>query len=77
MAGLAALMPRGEELAALWRAYEAQADEESRFVRQLDRLDMGLQALRYEQTTSLDFNEFLDSAREVLRDPELVALLTR
>lgn len=72
---LGRILPRGEVLAALWHAYEAQADEEARFVRQLDRLDMALQALRYEQATGQDLAEFLRSARTVLRDPELLALL--
>ena len=37
LAGLA----RGDALIAAWDAYEAQADPEARFVRQLDRLDPG------------------------------------
>ena len=40
-------LPRGAALLEAWRAYEAQADAESQFVRQLDRLDMALQAVRY------------------------------
>lgn len=53
------------ELLAIWRAYEAQVDPEARFVKQLDRLDMGLQAHRY-AFRGLDPAEFLASASRAL-----------
>lgn len=53
------------ELLVTWRDYEAQVDAEARFVKQLDRLDMGLQAQRYVQR-GLDPTEFLNSARTQL-----------
>jgi len=68
----AALLPRA--LADRWRAYEAQADPEARFVRQLDRLDMVLQAVAYRERAN-DVRPFLVSARRVVVEPELVALL--
>jgi putative hydrolase of HD superfamily len=49
MVGLSEALPGGAALAAAWQAYGAQADEEARFVRQLDRLDMALQAVAYAQ----------------------------
>jgi putative hydrolase of HD superfamily len=61
MAGLCARLPRGSALEGQWRAYEAQADPEARFVRQLDRVDMALQALRYHRETGLDLGEFIKS----------------
>ena len=70
--GLFALRP---DLRQLWAAYEAQADEESRFVRQLDRLDMALQAVRYQREQGVDPRPFLASARKVVRDARLVGLL--
>jgi len=60
---------------ALWDAYEAQADPEARFVRQLDRLDMALQGARYAQRHGLDLREFLQSARKAIHAPELKPLL--
>lgn len=71
MDGLARVLPRGELLAAAWRAYEEQADEEARFVRQLDRLDMALRARRYQDLRGADLGEFLASARAALTDPAL------
>ncbi len=44
-----ALLPPA--LHARWEAYEAQVDPEARFVKQLDRLDMALQALAYAEET--------------------------
>lgn len=74
MVALAAAVPRGAALLRTWEAYEAQADPESRFVRQLDRLDMALQAVRYARDAgdgTGGFVEFLDSAARVVTDPEL------
>ncbi|MEZ4316113.1 MAG: HD domain-containing protein [Myxococcota bacterium] len=62
------------DLLAAWRAYEAQADPEARFVKQLDRLDMGLQAALYSRQ-GLDLSEFLESALAGIDAPELRALL--
>lgn len=67
--------PRGEQTLALWEAYEAQADPEARFVRQLDRLDMALQALAYARAGAEGMQEFVESARRVVCEPALVAIL--
>lgn len=56
-----------------WQAYEAQDDPEARFVKQLDRLDMALQADRYRD--QLDPTEFFASAAAAIDDPGLRALL--
>jgi len=61
-------------LAARWTAYEAQGDPESRFVKQLDRLDMALQALAYAGHAD-DLTPFVRSARTTIHAPALVALL--
>ncbi|MBI5547382.1 MAG: HD domain-containing protein [Deltaproteobacteria bacterium] len=58
-------------LLSLWDRYEAQADREARFVRELDRLDMALQALAYHEAGSPGMEEFLDSADAAIRDPTL------
>jgi putative hydrolase of HD superfamily len=71
-AAAAALLP--PHLAERWAAYEAQADPEARFVRQLDRLDMAVQAVAYAEQAD-DVRPFLASARRVVVDPRLVAIL--
>lgn len=77
MAALCRALPRGARLLATWEAYEAQVDPEARFVRQLDRLDMALQAVRYAEDAAADvsLDEFLDSASAVIEDPGLQPLV--
>ena len=68
-----------KELAPQWleafETYERQDTEEAKFVHQLDRLDMGLQAHIYQNSSKLDLNEFLKSAKSVVSDPLLNHLL--
>jgi putative hydrolase of HD superfamily len=70
---LAAPLPAS--IADAWRAYEAQGDEEARFVRQLDRLDLAIQAVAYAPRTPGALGDFLDSARSAIHDPRLVRLV--
>ena len=74
MAELCAALPNGSRLLSAWEAYERQDDPEARFVRELDRLDMALQAVAYARP-GLDLSEFLDSAADVVTDPGLEPLL--
>lgn len=70
MAALAAGL--GEErLLHLFEAYEAQADPEARFVRELDRLDMALQALAHHEAGHAGMAEFVESAERFISDPGL------
>ncbi|MEN0061535.1 MAG: HD domain-containing protein [Myxococcota bacterium] len=78
MHGLTAGTDRGTRLARLWEAYEDQTDPEAQFVRQLDRLDMALQAVHYAERQPQrrdDLVEFLTSAAKVIEHPTLVPLL--
>jgi putative hydrolase of HD superfamily len=73
MTGLTNSLPA--HVLELWQAYEAQQDPEARFVRQIDRLDMALQAAVYRDRTGLDLDEFFASARGQITEPRLIALL--
>ena len=64
-------LPGGDGHLAAWEEYEAGATPEARFVRQVDRLEMGLQAGIYEHQGLLDPEEFLGSADRALEDPQL------
>ncbi len=75
IAAMTASLP--DHVAAAWHAYEAQADDEARFVRQLDRLDMALQATAYAARGQPGMPEFLASAAAAITDPALVDLLAR
>lgn len=52
-------LPEGTSLDDLWREYEAEASPEARIVRQLDKLEMALQALEYER----QYGQGLEKAR--------------
>ncbi len=74
MASLSTPLPTS--VLATWAAYEAQEDDEARFVRQLDRLDMAVTAVVYALQGRLETpQEFLDSAARAIVDPRLSALL--
>lgn len=74
-AAIAQLLAPWPALLDAWRAYAAQADDEARFVRQLDRLDMALQARWYATRDALDPDPFFASAAGAITDPALTALL--
>ena len=68
-------VPEGQEYIALWEEFETGASMEARFVRQIDHLEMGLQAAVYQRQGMVDAGEFFASARQALTDPQLAALL--
>ena len=70
-----ARLPRGADYLTLWQEYEENRTEEARFVKQMDRLEMALQASVYEQQGIVNAEEFLASAAQALTQPELRAIL--
>jgi len=68
-------LPRGDEYLALWEEYEQGRSFEARLVRQVDRLEMGLQACIYEHQGAGDLSEFFGSVHKALESPELKAVL--
>ena len=58
----------------LFDEYEQAETEEAQFVKAMDKLDMGLQAMIYEQQ-GLDLNEFIASARLKTDGTEFASLL--
>ncbi len=73
---LFAELPRGADYLALWEEYEQGTSFEARLVRQVDRLEMGLQATVYEHQGAGDLSQFFASVHKVLETPELKLLLT-
>lgn len=68
-------LPRGAEYLALWEEFEAaEPSPEARFVKQLDRLEMALQAAAYQLQGFGDMQEFLASAAAALTDAPMQAL---
>ena len=54
--------------------YEQGRSEEAQFVKTMDKLDMGLQAMNYQQQ-GLDLSEFITSARSKTERTEFASLL--
>ena len=69
-------LPHGADYVTLWREYEEQVTREARLVRQVDRLEMGLQALVYERQGLADLHEFFDTVDRALSIPELCDIWT-
>jgi putative hydrolase of HD superfamily len=68
-------LPNGDELHSAWLEYEHGSTPEGRFVKALDKLDMGLQALAYRRE-GFGTEEFLASARKgLIAYPALLAFL--
>lgn len=65
----------GAEILALWEEFEAGETAEARFVRQLDRLDMALQARVYQSSGAEHMDEFFVSAAQAIEDPALREIL--
>ena len=69
-----AKLPNGKEYLAVWEEYEACETPEARLVKQVDRLEMGIQASVYEHENFADLSDFFDSTDKALSDPALRAV---
>ena len=66
-------LPGGERLIADWDEYEQQQSPEARFVKEIDRLELALQASVYGQRGMLDPVEFFDAVGDKLESDDLRA----
>lgn len=60
----------------LFEEYEAGNTAEAKFVKQIDKLDMGLQAMIYQDQQKLDLIEFINSAQSRISDDNLSKYLS-
>lgn len=67
--------PDADWFLSMWEEFEEGSSLEARFVRQLDRLEMGLQAALQEAEGYPGMGEFFDSARRTVLEPRLRAML--
>lgn len=68
----------GNNIIQLWEEYTKNESPESKFVRQLDKIETLLQALEYEkkyQNEKVDLNEFWDYAKDKIKDPLMLDIL--
>ncbi len=68
-------LPDGAAWLRLWEEFERNETPEARFVRQIDRLEMGLQAGVYALQGLVEPDEFFASARLALEDARFADLL--
>lgn len=68
-------LPKGRDYLALWQEFEESRTPEARFMKEIDRLEMGLQASVYEAEGAGDLSVFFDSADKALVTPELRRIL--
>jgi len=64
-------LPDGKRLIGLWQEFEYETTPEGKFVRQLDKLEMGLQAEVFAKFGDNNAIALLDSARQKVTDEEL------
>ncbi|OAX41054.1 HD domain-containing protein [Rhizopogon vinicolor AM-OR11-026] len=63
--------PAALRIEAIWEEYEEGETNEAKFVKDLDRLEMALQAREYETAHAMDLQSFFDSSLPHLRHPEV------
>lgn len=68
-------LPNGDSYISLWEEFENGSSAEAKFVKQIDRLEMALQAAVYEHQQGLELEEFFDSAAQSIHTPALKDLL--
>jgi putative hydrolase of HD superfamily len=68
-------LPGGESFLDLWDEFEAGVSPEARFVHQIDRLEMALQASVYEHSGYPNLQEFFDTSDQAISEPRLRQIL--
>tara|TARA_B100001093_G_scaffold161346_3_gene153791 strand:- start:29682 stop:30221 length:540 start_codon:yes stop_codon:yes gene_type:complete len=71
----AAMVSLSPEWVPLLEEYELCHTAEAKFVKQLDKLDMALQASIYQDMNDVDLSEFIESAKKAITDKNILQLL--
>jgi len=61
----------GDEMYSLFMEYEEGKTEESKFVKQLDKFEMVVQAYEYEKAQNKNLNDFYKSTEGVWEHPQI------
>jgi putative hydrolases of HD superfamily len=68
-------LPGGDEYYSLWHEFESQESREAKLLKQIDRLEMAIQAIEYEkENPGMRLDEFLVNSEMHIKEPELVKL---
>ncbi|XOV86674.1 MAG: HD domain-containing protein [Pseudomonadota bacterium] len=65
-------LPGGEQLIDDWLEYESQSTPEARFVKEIDRLELAMQASVYQLQGKVNAEEFLNAAEQHVTSATLV-----
>ncbi len=68
-------LPNGKRLIGLWKEFEFETSEEGKFVKQLDKLEMGLQAEVFDKLGNNDAAALIKSAHQKVTDENLKKFL--
>ncbi len=68
-------LKHGNKYIKLWEEFENAENKEAKYIKQIDRLEMALQAHFYEDKLDLNLADFKDSAKSVLKEEVLKDLL--
>jgi len=68
-------LKNGDKYIKLWEEFEKAENKEARFIKQIDKLEMALQAHYYEHKLDLNLQDFKESTKKVLTDKTLKELL--
>jgi len=72
---LASLISNGKELQKLWTEYEDQSSKEAKMLKQIDKFEMVMQALQYENPRNPNhLREFWENAKKYIKYPILLNL---
>jgi len=63
-----------KELFSLWNEYESKKTNEAKFVQEINKLEMALQAYEYERRYGIKLNEFFADAKKSIKTPSLTKL---
>ena len=66
--------PFGIEAQELWHEYAADTTKESQFVKDLDKAELYVQVVEYENQYKINFQEWLSRARPKIRHPAFQAI---
>lgn len=66
--------PFGAEAQSLWIEYAANLTKESHFVKDIDKTELYVQVVEYENKFGINFQEWLSNARPKIRHPGLQAI---
>lgn len=66
--------PFGAEAESLWTEYAANLTKEAQFVKDIDKTELYVQVVEYENKFGINFQGWIDNARPKIRHPGLLAI---